>query len=121
MVAGAQHVLEHVVSHAAALGDALCFVESPVDAEIDPTLPVFLFRLREGGETAFHNRPEVAGVITCHPVELIRDKTKPDTIGFVVVPEYLEECPAESGMAGGIGRERRGKVRPCEIAGRRPK
>ena len=59
-------------------------------------------------------------LITRHAVELVRDKGKRDAIGPVEVPKHLEERPAESGMPGWIGRKRRGKIRPREIAGRRP-
>ena len=40
-------VIEDVVGHVPALGDALRFVERPVNAEINPALAVFFFRLRE--------------------------------------------------------------------------
>ena len=39
-------VVEDVVGYVAALGDRLGFVERPVDAEINPALAVFFFRLR---------------------------------------------------------------------------
>src|SRR6267378_3274857 len=71
-----QDVLEYVVGHEAALRDSLGLVEQPVDAEIDAALTVFLLRLREGGEAAFHDRPYVAGVITRHAVEFVRDEGK---------------------------------------------
>ena len=40
-----EHVVEHVISHLSAQGDARRFVEGPVDAEVDSALAVLFFSL----------------------------------------------------------------------------
>ena len=40
-----EHVVEHIISHPSAQGDALRFVEGPVDAEVDSALAVLFFSL----------------------------------------------------------------------------
>ena len=63
-------MLEHVVGHAVALRDSFRRVERPVDTEIDTALAVFLFRLRQGGEAALHDRPREAIVVPVMPSNL---------------------------------------------------
>ena len=42
-----ERMVEDMVGHAAALGDAFALVEEPVDAEIDPALAVLFLGLRQ--------------------------------------------------------------------------
>src|SRR5256885_13496355 len=76
---GREGVVEDVVGHVAALGDSLGFVERPVDAEINPALAVFFFRLGEVGEAARHVGTHVAGVVFGHAVEFVGDNGERDT------------------------------------------
>src|SRR4249919_2252922 len=98
MALWSQNVLEHIVGHAAALRDALGFVERPVDTEIDAALPVFFLRLRQGGEATLHFRPHLSIVALIHTVEFVRDEGEWDAVGSIVVAQHLKERPAEPCM-----------------------
>src|SRR6266853_859625 len=84
-------VIEHVIGNAATKGDSLRLVKGPVNAKINSALAV----------------------------QLVGNKRERDVIGAVKPAHRLEERPSEPSMTGWISGERRSKVRPVEIAGRR--
>jgi hypothetical protein len=86
-----------------------------MDAEVDAALAVFFLRLREGGETPRDKRAHIPLIVFRHTVEFVRDEGEWDAVGSIVVTQHLEERPAERGMAGGIGRKRRGKFGPARL------
>src|SRR2546430_10718028 len=100
-------VVEDVVGYVAALGDRLGLVERPVDAEINPALAVFFFRLREIGEAARHVGTHVAGVVFGHAVEFVGDKSERDVVGPEKSSQRLEKCATKAAVPGRIRRKRR--------------
>src|SRR4029077_9654724 len=98
-----------------ALRDPLRLVEVPVDAEIDPALAVLLLGLRQRDEAARDQRADVPVVVERDAVPLVGDERERDGVGAVEAAEGLEECSAEPGMAGGVGGERRGEIRPGQV------
>src|SRR6266481_2591156 len=112
-------VIEHVIGDAAAKGDSLRFVKGPMNAKINSTLAVLFLGFREGRKTARPIRPEISIVVASLPVELVGNERERDVIGAVEAAHDLEECPSKSGMTRRVCGERRSKVRPVEIAGRR--
>ena len=112
-------VVEDVVGDVAALGDGLGFVELPVDAEINPALAVFFFRLGEVRERARHVGTHVAGVVFGHAVEFVGDKGERDVVGPEKSAHRLEEGAAKSAVSGRIAWKWRSEIRSGEIASRR--
>src|SRR5207253_3419050 len=112
-------VVEDVVRHVAALGDRLGFVERPVDAEINPALAVFFFRLRETCEAARHVGTHVAGVVFGHAVEFVGDKGERDVVGPEESSKRLEKRAAKAAVPGWIRWKRRSEIRTGEVAGGR--
>src|SRR5207244_13279427 len=106
-------VVEDVVGDVAALGDGLGFVERPVDAEINPALAVFFFRLREMGEAARHVGTHVAGVVFGHAVEFVGDNGERDVVGPEKSSQRLKQCAAKAAVLGRIGSTWRGICRAC--------
>src|SRR5713226_3000579 len=90
-------VLRHVVRDALAERDALGLVECPVDSEVDAALAVLLFGLRERGEAAREQRPDVALIVDRRAVELVGREREGDVVTAVEVAQGLEERAAEAG------------------------
>src|SRR5437667_7198496 len=109
-------VVENVVSDVAALGDRLGFIERPVDAEINPALAVFFFRLRKIRKTARHVGTHVAGVVFGQAVEFVGDNGERDVVGPEKSSQRLKQCAAKAAVPGWIGRKWRCKIRAGEIA-----
>ena len=113
-----KNVIKNIVGDSLTLRNTLGFVEAPVNAEIDSTLPVLFFRLRQVGEMPRHVRPHVTIAIFSYTIEFIGDEHKRDIIRSVETANGLEERSSNSRMPGGIGWKRRSKVRPIQITGR---
>src|SRR2546430_12456473 len=93
-----EKIIKHIISPPPAQGDALCLVEFPVDAEIDPALAVLFLSLRERREAAREERANVAVIAARGSVKLIRHKGESDFVGPVKSAQGLEESAAESGV-----------------------
>ena len=112
-------VIEHVIGNAATKGDSLRLVKGPVNAKINSALAVLFCGLRQSRKTARPIRPEISIVVAGLSIELVGNKRELDVIGAVKPAHRLEERSSEPSMTGWISGERRSKVRPVEIAGRR--
>lgn len=91
-------MVEHPVRYPAPLRDPLRLVEGPVDAQVDPALPVLLFRLREGREGPRHHRPRDPLAVERLSVELVGNEREGNVVTAIETPQDLEEGAAEPGM-----------------------
>jgi hypothetical protein len=73
-------MVEDVVCHFPALGDARGLVEVPMDTKVYSALAIFFFGLRKGREATRHVGTNVAIVILGHAVEFIGNKSESDVI-----------------------------------------
>ena len=89
-----------------------------MDAEINAALAVLVLGFGKRREAARQERAYVAIAAPSHSVELVRHEGKCDVVSSVKPAQNLEDGSAETGVAGRIGREWRGKVRSREVAGR---
>ena len=112
-------MIKHVITNVVALGDGGGFVELPVDAEINPALAIFLFRLGKSRETARHERAHVASVVFGNAVELVGDDGEGDVIGAEESAHDLKDRATKAAVAGRVRWKWRSKVRASQIAGRR--
>ena len=97
-----KRVGKHVISHATSLHDRFCFVECPVNTEIDSALAVFLFRLRKRGEAARHEWAHIATVVSRHAVEFVGNKGEGDLICPIKFAQRFEKRASESTVPGRI-------------------
>src|SRR5439155_2427930 len=72
----------------------------------------------ERREAARKERTHVTIVISRDSVQLVRYEGEGDVVSPIKPAQGLENGPPEAGVARGVGRERRRKVRPLEVAGR---
>src|SRR5947207_10689968 len=107
-----------MVGHAAALGDTFAFVESPMNAEIDPALAVLFLRFRQGPELPRHQWSHVSLAVERHAVEFVGDKDEGNVVAEVEAAQNLEQRAAESSVTRRIGGERRREVWAGQIASR---
>ena len=92
-------MVEDVVCYPPALGDACGLVEVPVDAEINPALPIFLFGLRQGRKAARHVGTNISVVVFGYAVELVGNESKADIIRSIKTAQRLKNRAAEAGVA----------------------
>ncbi len=116
-----ESVIENVIGYVSTLGNALRFIERPMNTEINSALAVFFFGLGERRKAARHERAHVSVVIFGCAVEFVGDESKRDVIRAEESAQRLEERATKSGVTGGISGERRSEVRAIEIAGGRAK
>src|SRR5256714_11851188 len=107
-----------MVGHAAALGDTFAFVESPMNAEIDPALAILFLGLRQRSKLPRHQWSHVSLSVERHAVEFVGDKGEGNVVAEVEAAQNLEQRAAESSVTRRIGGERRREVWPGQIASR---
>src|SRR6266567_4686939 len=105
-------MVEHMVAHAAALGDTFALVEGPVNAEIDPALAILFLGFRQRRELPRHQRSHVSLAVERHAVEFVGDKPESNVVTEVEAAQNLEQRAAESSVTRRISRERRREVWP---------
>src|SRR5262249_40015098 len=107
-------MLKDVIGNVASLQDALRLVEVPVNAQVNPALPVLLLRLSQRGKAARLKRAHVPVVIIGDAIELVGNQCKRDCIGTEKVAKRFEQRAAESSMPGRIRRKRRREIGALE-------
>ena len=70
-----------------------------MDAEINPALTIFLFRLGQGRKAPRHVGTNIAVMVFGHAIEFIGDESKADMIGSVEATNRLKNRSAESRVA----------------------
>ena len=92
-------MLEHVIGNPLAKLDALNFVETPVDAEVDAALTIFLGRLAETRIGACDDGAGHAILVFSNAVEFVGRERKMDGVGAVEVGQGAERGRPKAGMA----------------------
>src|SRR5262245_52760308 len=90
-----KRIRKHVICHIPALDNSLSLVERPVNTKVNSALAIFFLSLRERGETTWDTRANIAPVVSCYTVELVRNKGECDGIGSVESTQDLEHCASE--------------------------
>src|SRR5262245_30294958 len=99
MLQGHKGVIEHVIPHLPTQGNALDFIEGPMNSEVDPTLTVFLLSGGERRETARNERAHVAVTAFSDPVQFVRHEGEWDIVGPVKAAQGLEQRTGHTRMA----------------------
>src|SRR5262249_26532393 len=116
---GLQQVPKDVVGNVGAALDALLLVEAPVNTKVNPALAVLLHRLAKAVIGAINNGAHLAVLVAGDALEFVRADGEVNIIAHVKVGEHLEQGNPKSGMARGIGGERRGEVGAVPVVRRR--
>src|SRR5687767_3460689 len=90
-----KRIRKHVICHIPALDNSLSLVERPVNTKVNSALAIFFLSMRERGETTCDTRANIAPVVSCYTVELVRNKGECDGIGSVESTQGLEQCASE--------------------------
>src|ERR1700761_1284408 len=102
-----KRVSEDIVGDLSSSGIASLGIETPMDAEPDPTQVVVFFRLRQTQEGLGNERSDLAVDIHSFAIPFIRNENE----GRIVRGElthHLKQGTTDRRGTGGIGRERRG-------------
>src|SRR3990172_5188293 len=120
------------------MGDPFGLVKAPVDTEINATLTILLFGLRERRKSAQDLRPHLAAITvqghvsvsircqgTCLGIEVVaRDaiqligyESEGDVVGFIESPQNLKNNASQGSMTGCVCREGGREVRSRYVAG----
>ena len=73
-----ESVIEYVIAYPTTLGDPFGFVKTPVDAEINSALTVFVLGLRQSRKTARMIWPDVSVVVASLSVGLVGNESECD-------------------------------------------